>query len=125
MGKKTMLCVDTESLRYPELIGLNDEDIDSQEWLETYSSAHEARRALSGAGQKDNVWVVSCDDMEGINLAAALKRDDPSRSIELVSFGGTGSEFGRCQAAGINLIRGKAEFVKRYFEQKNTTQKDI
>lgn len=45
MGKKTMLCVDTESLRYPELIGLNDEDIDSQEWLETYSSAHEARRA--------------------------------------------------------------------------------
>lgn len=50
-----MLCVDTESLRYPELIGLNDEDIDSQEWLETYSSAHEARRALSGAGQKDNV----------------------------------------------------------------------
>ena len=29
MGKKTMLCVDTESLRYPELIGLNDEDIDS------------------------------------------------------------------------------------------------
>ena len=32
-----MLCVDTESLRYPELIGLNDEDIDSQEWLETYS----------------------------------------------------------------------------------------
>lgn len=119
MGKKTMLCVDTESLRYPELIGLNDEDIDSQEWLETYSSAHEARRALSGAGQKDNVWVVSCDDMEGINLAAALKRDDPSRSIELVSFGGTGSEVGRCQAAGINLIRGKAEFVKRYFEQKN------
>ena len=67
-----MLCVDTESLRYPELIGLNDEDIDSQEWLETYSSAHEARRALSGAGQKDNVWVVSCDDMEGINLAAPL-----------------------------------------------------
>ena len=119
MGKKTMLCVDTESLRYPELIGLNDEDIDSQEWLETYSSAHEARRALSGAGQKDNVWVVSCDDMEGINLAAALKRDDPSRSIELVSFGGTGSEVGRCQAAGINLIRGKAEFVKRYSEQKN------
>ena len=30
MGRKTMLCVDTESLRYPELIGLNDEDIDSQ-----------------------------------------------------------------------------------------------
>ncbi len=34
-------------------------------------------------------------------------------------FGGTGSEVGRCQAAGINLIRGKAEFAKRYSEQKN------
>lgn len=119
MGKKTMLCVDTESLRYPDLIGLNDEDFDSQEWLETYSTANEARRALSGIGPKDNVWVVSCDDMEGINLAAALKYDNLSRSIELVSFGGTGSEVGRCQAAGIDLIRGKAEFVKRYSEQKN------
>ncbi len=53
------------------------------------------------------------------SIYAALKRDDPSRSIEFVYFGGTGSEVGRCQAAGINLIRGKAEFVKRYSEQKN------
>ena len=119
MGNKTMLCVDTESLRYPGLIGLNDEDIASQEWLETYCSAHDARQALSGIGPKDNVWVISCDDMEGINLAAALKHDDLNRSIELVSFGGTGSEVGRCQAAGISLIRGKAEFVRRYSEQKS------
>lgn len=119
MGNKTMLCVDTESLRYPGLIGLNDEDIASQEWLETYCTAHDARQALSGIGPKDNVWVISCDDMEGINLAAALKHDDLNRSIELVSFGGTGSEVGRCQAAGISLIRGKAEFVRRYSEQKS------
>ena len=92
MSNKTMLCVDTESLRYPGLIGLNDEDITSQEWLETYCTAYDARQALSGIGPKDNVWVVSCDDMEGINLAAALKHDDLSRNIELVSFGGTGSE---------------------------------
>lgn len=115
---KTMLCLDSESLKRPELIGLHDEDILAQEWLETFCSANEARQALSKAGRGNSVWVVSCDDMEGINLAAALKRDNNESDIELVSFGGTGSEFGRCQAAGVGLIRGEAEFVKRYSERK-------
>ena len=119
MDSKTMLCLDSESLKRPELIGLHDEDIAAQEWLDTFCTADDARQALNSAGDSE-VWVVSCDDMEGINLAAALKRDHSERNIELVSFGGTGSEFGRCQAAGVGLIRGEAEFVKRYAERKTS-----
>ena len=118
MNGKLMLCLDSESLKRPELIGLQDEDIAAQEWLDTFCTAHDARRAMLGSEENDEAWVVSCDDMEGINLAAALKHDGTGRSIELVSFGGTGSEYGRCQAAGVGLIRGEAEFVKRYSERK-------
>lgn len=118
MQNKTILCVDSSSLEYPQFIGLEGEDIVAQEWLSTYSTAAEARKALRGLSEGSDVWVVSCDDMEGINLAAALKRDDGCRRVELVSFGGTGSEVGRCQAAGISLIRGKSEFARRYFQKK-------
>lgn len=118
MQDKTILCIDSSSLEYPQFIGLDGEDIASQEWLSTYSTAADARNALREISEGGDIWVVSCDDMEGINLAAALKRDDDRRSVELVSFGGTGSEVGRCQAAGVSLIRGKSEFVRRYFQRK-------
>lgn len=118
MNDKTMLCIDTESLKSPGLVGLSDEDIVSQNWLEIYNAATDARNALKKVEPCHDVWVLSCDDMEGINLAAALKHDNSASNVELVSFGGTGSEVGRCEAAGIGLIRGKSEFVKRYSEQK-------
>lgn len=56
--------------------------------------------------------------MEGINLAAALKRDNANNDVKLISFSGTGSEISRCQAAGIELVKGKAEFCKRYLQRK-------
>lgn len=118
MNGKTILCIDTEALKRPGLVGLNDEDIASQNWLEIYNVATDARNALKKDRSCNDVWVVSCDDMEGINLAAALKHDSSESNIELVSFGGTGSEVGRCEAAGVGLIRGRSEFVKRYSEQK-------
>lgn len=37
MDSKTMLCLDSESLKRPELIGLHDEDIAAQEWLDTFA----------------------------------------------------------------------------------------
>lgn len=118
MQDKIMLCIDSESLKDPQMIGLSGENILSLDWLDVYSAAGDARKALNSGDDWDRVWVLSCDDMEGINLAAALKRDDLKRNVELVSFGGTGSEVGRCQAAGIDLIRGRDEFVRRYFERK-------
>ena len=118
MNGKTVMCIDSESLRHPNCIGLDDEDIASQTWLETFCNAEDARNAISKLDSLEQVWVVSSDDMEGINLAAALKRDDANNDVKLISFSGTGSEISRCQAAGIELVRGKAEFCKRYLQRK-------
>lgn len=118
LNGKTVMCIDSESLRHPNHIGLDDEDIASQPWLETFCNAEDARNAIGKLGSPEQVWVVSSDDMEGINLAAALKRDNANNDVKLISFSGTGSEISRCQAAGIELVKGKAEFCKRYLQRK-------
>ncbi len=115
---KTLLCIDSESFEHPELIGLADENLAAQPWLRVFSNAQDARMALNNDSELGAAWVVSTDDMEGINLAAALKNDRADCDIQLISFGGTGSEVGRCQAAGINLLRGRDEFIRRYSEKK-------
>ena len=115
---KTLLCVDSDSFKHPEIIGLDDENLAAQPWLRVFSSAQDARLALSGDASLGTAWVVSSDDMEGINLAAALKLDRSECDVELVSFGGSGSELGRCQAAGVGLLRGRNAFVQSYSERK-------
>lgn len=117
--QKTVLCVDSQTLNHPETIGLVDENLVAQPWLRVFSSAADVRKALGSDPGSSRIWVISSDDMEGINLAAALKGDRISREVDLISFGGTGSEVGRCEAAGVGLVRGLDEFVGKYSEQKN------
>lgn len=116
--QKTVLCVDSQTLSHPEAIGLVDENLVAQPWLRVFSCAADVRKALGSDGGSSRIWVVSSDDMEGINLAAALKGDRIGREVDLISFGGTGSEVGRCQAAGVGLVRGLDEFIDKYSEQK-------
>ncbi len=116
--QKTVLCVDSQTLNHPEAIGLIDENLVAQPWLRVFSSAADVRKALGSDAGPSRIWVVSSDDMEGINLAAALKGDRIGREVDLISFGGTGSEVGRCEAAGVGLVRGLDEFLDRYSEQK-------
>ena len=69
------LCADAESIRRPDLIGLAGENLARQEWLRLFSSGEEARRFLCTDRSVAEAWVAGCDDVEPINLAAALKRD--------------------------------------------------
>ncbi len=122
MGKQSVppvvLCVDSELENHPALLGLGDENISSQPWLEVFHDAGLARKTLHRSESLQKVWVVSSDTIEGINLAAAIKHDNAERPVSLVSFEGSGSLLGRCQAAGVELIRNKGEFMRRYSEEK-------
>lgn len=118
MDERTVLCLDSEAYGHPEMLGLGDERFEAQPWLTVYCDAEEARSALRRDIGCEPVWVVSSDTMEGINLAAALKRDCGDREVSLVSFGGSGSVVGRCEAAGVSLIHTQEEFARRYTECK-------
>lgn len=118
MNNEVTLCLDSESLKHPEVIGLPDENLLAQPWLTLYSDAFEARKSLAIGNTKTLVWVISCDSMEGINLAAALKMDSELLDVCYVTFEQSGSIVGRCEAAGIGVIRGSHEFVKAYTKAK-------
>lgn len=123
MSNRTILCLDTESLQHPELIGLEDENLLSQPWLSVFTDACKARQSLLNDAHNSKVWVVSSDSMDGINLAAALKADDARRRVDLVTFESSGSALSRCRAAGIGVICGRNEFVHAYAAMKEQGRK--
>lgn len=112
--KSVVLCVDEMSLSHPECLGLEGECLVAQAWLRTFSEAQEARSALLKAREVAEVWVVSNDEIEPINLASTLKRDRPDRAVFLVSGEVSGSLMSRAKLAGIDGVLTQAEFVERY-----------
>lgn len=108
------LCADEASMAHPELIGLADEQLFAQPWLRLFTLGSEIRTFLRHDRAVDEVWVVSCDDVEPINLAATIKGDRGDVRVCLVSFQGTGSLRSRASAANIDATLTRQAFVTRY-----------
>lgn len=115
---KCVLCADSESLCRPELIGLDGESLMDASWLEVYSSAGESRAAIKSNARIDEVWVVSSDEMDAINLAAALKFDRADLRVFLVSSQMSGSSLSRAQAANLDGALSPRAFALRYAQEK-------
>lgn len=118
MSESVVLCVESESLQHPELIGLEGENLLAQPWLRVFASAAEARSHLRGVGPEVEVWVASCDDVDPINAAAAIKSDVGQRVVRLVALDGTGSLRSRAAQAGVEVLDGRRDFAERYVSEK-------
>ncbi|VEH02043.1 Flp pilus assembly protein, ATPase CpaE [Slackia heliotrinireducens] len=114
MPVQVILCADGPTLKEPSLMGLEGENVLSLPWLACASTAQECRDTCGRNPQATEAWVVSCDDMSPINLAAALKRDNPARSVRLVSFEQNGSLASRASAAGIDTLYDERAFATAY-----------
>lgn len=114
MSAKVMLCIDEESARRPELIGLAGEDFLSQAWLSVETNAQSARETARSNVSFEEIWVASCDDVEPVNVAAAIKRDNPRRWVGLLSAQPTGSLQSRISAAGIDAVMSHQALSERY-----------
>lgn len=121
---EVVLCADGESLRNPMMLGLDGESFDVQPWLRTLSKAADARDYLRKEEGVDEVWVASSDDVDSINLAAALKRDRSEMKVRLIAWCGSGSLRSRAASAGIDEVMGYPEFARRYAEAKRLCQKE-
>lgn len=113
MGR-IVLCADRESLVRPMLIGLDEASLDGKEWLVSIPDAGEAREFISGNDDVDEAWVVGSDDLEGVNLAAALRKDRPELPIFLIVFNANGSELSRAAQAGVTGSLSATEFCRKY-----------
>ena len=125
MRSAVILCVDSESVANPDLIGLGDENLLAQTWLRPFCNALEARSYLRDAEGVEEVWVASCDEMDPINLAAAIKKDAAERGVYLLSFDGGGSLKSRASAAGIDAVLSRADFASRYARRKIASVGDV
>lgn len=114
-----VLCADAASLQHPELIGLDGVDLEAMAWLACFSSSQEARSFVAASREVDEVWVVSSDEMSSLNLAGAMRRDDPGLPIYLVLFETTGSIMSRVKAVGANGVLSRMGLAQR-FAQRNT-----
>lgn len=82
-------------------------------WVEVRSGAVEARSALASRPDTTGAWVVSSDEVQAINLAAALKRDNPALAVFLVG-GEDGPTRSCADAAGIDGVLGFREFADHF-----------
>lgn len=114
MTSLVALCADEASMAHPELIGLAGEQLFAQPWLRLFTSGLEIRTFLKHDRMVDEIWIVSCEDVEPINLAATLKGDRGDVRVCLVSFQGTGSLRSRASAASIDATLTRQAFVTRY-----------
>ena len=119
MKPEIVLCTDSESVKNPELIGLGGENLLAQPWLRLFCSALEARNYLREAESVKEVWVASNDEVEPINLAAAIKKDMCDRGVYLLAFDGGGSLKSRASAAGIDATLTRSDFASRYAQKKS------
>lgn len=122
--REIILCADEESLQDPSIIGLDGESLDQQQWLLTVSDAQAARDSVSNGRGANEAWVASSNEMDPINLAAALKRDCREMRVCLVSWRGSGSLRSRASAAGIDEVIGYADLARRYAAAKEVFRRD-
>lgn len=123
--QRVVLCADGQSLQHPDLLGLEGESLPRQEWLKPISHAEEARRYLHRDSAIEEVWVASSDEMDPINLAAALKRDSSSRPVYLLTHQGNGSLRSRASAAGIDGVIDAKELANRYARRKAAQRRAV
>lgn len=114
MSQRVVLCIDSHTLQVPEIIGLHDENIMNQEWLTVFSTSSQTRHFLKNTSSVQEVWIISCDDMEPINMAAGLKKDNSQRKVFLVSFQETGSLKSRAHAACLDGVLTQSGFLQHY-----------
>lgn len=117
MMSKIALCADSQCLNDPATLGLKGERILDQTWIVPFVDALIARKYLREHDVAET-WVVSNDTIDGINLAAALKKDNARQAVRLFLSSPSGSKMSRCQNAGIIPICGSHEFAHLYTAQK-------
>ena len=118
MSGRAALCIDDASRIDPSYIGLSGENLESQSWLEVFPDGEEARKSIAQDENIERVWVVSCDDVEPINLAATLKEDRPDLFVSLVHREACGSVLSRAHNANIDEVLDMGTFVRSYSEMK-------
>ena len=107
---KKLVCIDSNYKLLSDKSWVVDDILKSDDILIT-STCDLARKVAGKLDRTEPVYVCGCDDMEPVNLCAALVKDNPTSSISLVVDKNTGSISTRATAAGISYVMNVDEFL--------------
>lgn len=114
MKGKIVLCADSQTLEHPEFIGLDDIRLDKVPWLIPISDPGEARAFVKESESIESIWVISSDDVDALNLAASLRKDDPVIEVVLALSETSGSLLSRASSAGVTEVLGLTRLCERF-----------
>lgn len=101
--RRKLICMDSKCARNPESYGI-DSRVVSAQGCQVETSGVRAREISQSNDDITSVFVVSCDEVDAINLAAAIKHDSPQKQVNLVVNNPTGSLKSRTVACGIDQV---------------------
>lgn len=108
------LSLDTQCAKNPALINLKKEDLANNDWLNVFTNASKFREFVNNSQTNNELWILSSDNIEAINLAAACKKDKPASTVCLISYDLSGSLKSRAKAAGIDSVLNVDSFIERF-----------
>ncbi len=114
MSGTVALCADEMTLRTPQSLGLDDVALEGIGWLETFTSGSELRSAMTAGQDFEEVWIVSSQDVPGVNLVAALRRDGFTGPVMMVTSDLGGSCRSRAASAGVTEVEDPEGFTRRF-----------
>ena len=110
---RKLLCADAEQQVALTSRGLDPTLLEAP-WLTVCSRARAAREAIAASPAMEEAIVLSSEEVEGINLAAALKVDAPACRVYLAACEETGSVRSRLAAAHLDGVLSLDEVVRRH-----------
>lgn len=102
MNKK-LICMDLKSARNPEACGI-DANAVAQTCCQIETNGEKAREVARTFSEFSEVYIISCEEIDAINLAAAIKSDRPSLQVNLVVSTISGSLKSRAEACGVDRV---------------------
>ena len=119
MQDHILFCLDSRRCTDPQVLGISKNQLESKETLHIASSSQAARTYAIETDSLTEIWVASADDMDAINLAAALKKSCMDVSVSLLAFSGGGAIRSNARAAGIDYSLSQYDFLAKFNALKN------
>lgn len=114
-----LFCADSTTLQNPQYLGLQERQFDRCAFT-TCSNAEQARNLVNRSGELSEVWIAGADNIDALNLGAAIKQDKSSIYVRVLANDKTGSTISKAERAGIDTVISVEEFAALYYKVLNT-----
>lgn len=119
-----LFCADSTTLQHPEFLGVQEHDFDRSVFT-TCSLAEQARSFVNGRHDLSEVWIAGADDIDALNLGAAIKQDRAGVYVRVLASNKTGSMISKAERAGIDSVLNVEEFATLYYKMISTTKNSL